>query len=114
MIREEKDGMVWLDCSMCGKMFPAYDADNGDMTEMLDEMYRADELRHCDACKRIIEEEVKRKKADGRLSQTSRNSQRKQGSRIFTESTGKTGKHSRRRSFRIWHGGSGNTEDAIC
>ena len=57
MKREERDGMVWLDCSRCGTMFPAMEIGS---EESLESLYEQEKFRHCENCCKELEQEEKK------------------------------------------------------
>ena len=65
MKREERDGMVWLDCGRCGEMFPAFEAGTGFAGEM-ESIYADDGERHCPKCLGELEAEAEQREAEQR------------------------------------------------
>lgn len=65
MKREEKDGIVWMDCSRCGAMFPAFDTGN-EISRTMESLYANDDFRHCEKCREALAAEAERREAEQR------------------------------------------------
>lgn len=59
IMRQEKmkDGSVWLECSRCGEMFPAWGPD--DDADIMAMYYGADDRRHCLSCQAAINRAIR-------------------------------------------------------
>ena len=57
MKREERDGQIWLDCSRCGQMFPAFES-GSDFSRTMESLYAADAHRHCAKCREELSAEA--------------------------------------------------------
>lgn len=53
MKRENRNGQTWVDCSICGEMFPIED--------WMENLCTDDDFRHCDVCNERMAEERKRR-----------------------------------------------------
>lgn len=65
MKREEKDGAVWLDCSRCGEMFPAFETGH-EISRTMENLYANDDFRHCAKCREELAAEAERREAEQR------------------------------------------------
>ena len=65
MKREERDGQIWLDCSRCGQMFPAFES-GSDFSRTMESLYAADAHRHCAKCREELSAEAERREAEQR------------------------------------------------
>ena len=65
MKREERDGQIWLDCSRCGQMFPAFES-GSDFSRTMESLYAADAHRHCAKCREELSAEAERQEAEQR------------------------------------------------
>lgn len=63
MKQEEKDGMVWMECSRCGQMFPAYEVE---FAGTMASFYANETFRHCSKCREIIAAESERREEEQR------------------------------------------------
>ena len=63
MKRENRNGTVWLDCSRCGKMFPAFEQDN-EFAETIENIYANDDFRHCPECAENFDAALSRQKQE--------------------------------------------------